>query len=148
MGQDIRIRLVDRHSGHWGHINFDDFRFHDQKPNFPERPKHHPLPPPDQYKYAGLPPQQAAQVMTVPPGFSVTLFAGEPDVHQPIAFCLDHRGRLWVIEAYTYPQRQPEKGPLIPVQPGKPACSGTRSLSSRIRMEMANTTSGQFSWKG
>ena len=52
--------------------------------------------------------------MTVPPGFSVSLFAGEPDVHQPIAFCFDHRGRLWVVEAYTYPRRHPEKGPVLP----------------------------------
>ena len=48
--------------------------------------------------------------MTVPEGFKVTLFAGEPDVHQPIALCLDDRGRLWVAEAYSYPDApQPEK---------------------------------------
>src|SRR5260370_41082461 len=46
--------------------------------------------------------------MTVLEGFTVSLFAGEPDVAQPIAFCLDDRGRLWVAEAYSYPQRQPE----------------------------------------
>jgi len=120
LGQDIRIRLVDRHSGHWGHINFDDFRFHDRKPNFPERPQHHPLPPPDVYKYAGLKPEEAAKVMTVPPGFQVTVFAAEPDVHQPIACCLDHRGRLWVIEAYTYPRRHPHPGPVIPREAGQP----------------------------
>jgi len=57
---------------------------------------------------AGLPPQEAAEHMTVPPGFRVRLAAGEPQVHQPIAFTLDHRGRLWVAEAYTYPQRAPE----------------------------------------
>ena len=27
-GKEIFIRLVDRHAGHWGHVNFDDFRFH------------------------------------------------------------------------------------------------------------------------
>jgi hypothetical protein len=27
-GEEIFIRLVDRDSGGWGHINFDDFRFH------------------------------------------------------------------------------------------------------------------------
>ena len=36
------------------------------------------------------------------------LFAGEPDVKQPIAIALDDRGRLWVAEAYTYPRRAPE----------------------------------------
>ena len=46
--------------------------------------------------------------MSLPPGFKATLFAGEPDVHQPIAFATDDRGRLWVAEAYTYPIRAPE----------------------------------------
>jgi putative membrane-bound dehydrogenase-like protein len=63
----------------------------------------------DGYKYAGLPPAKAAAVMTVPEGFEVQLFAGEPDVRQPIAFCLDDRGRLWVAEAYSYPIRRSEK---------------------------------------
>ncbi|HMO36251.1 MAG TPA: hypothetical protein PKA06_09420, partial [Gemmatales bacterium] len=63
---------------------------------------------PDAYQYAGLPPEKSAEVMTVPEGFSVTLFAGEPDVRQPIAICQDDRGRLWVAEAYGYPRRQPE----------------------------------------
>ncbi|MCS7023050.1 MAG: DUF1080 domain-containing protein [Gemmataceae bacterium] len=114
LGKEICIRLVDRHSGHWGHVNFDDFRFHVRRPNFPERPKKEPLPPPDVYKYAGLKAEEAARVMTVPPGFSITVFAAEPEVHQPVACCLDHRGRLWVIEAYTYPQRHPHPEPVIP----------------------------------
>ncbi len=112
--QQIFVRIVDKHNGHWGHLNFDDFRFHAQKPNFPERPKVEAPPPVDTYKFAGLSPQQAAKAMTVPPGFDVTLFAGEPDVHQPIAFTIDHRGRLWVVEAYTYPKRNPHPGPVIP----------------------------------
>jgi putative membrane-bound dehydrogenase-like protein len=99
--QEMCIRLVDKHSGHWGHINFDDFRFHDKKPNVPR-----PGGVRDEYKYAGLPPEKAAQVMTVPEGFEVTLFAGEPDVMQPIAMCLDDRGRVWVAEAYSYPIRR------------------------------------------
>jgi putative membrane-bound dehydrogenase-like protein len=107
LGKKIFIRLVDRHTGHWGHINFDDFRFHSEKPNFP--PRRALLPPPDTYKYAGLPPKKAAEVMTVPEGFRVTLFAGEPDVHQPVAFCLDDRGRVWVAEAYAYPIRRKDK---------------------------------------
>ena len=41
--------------------------------------------------------------MQVPHGFKVTLFAGEPDVQQPIGFCIDDRSRLWVAEAYNYP---------------------------------------------
>lgn len=112
--KDIFVRVVDKHTGHWGHVNFDDFRFHTAKPNFPARPKAEPPPPADSYKHAGLSPNEAAKAMTVPPGFSVSLFAGEPDVHQPIAMALDHRGRLWVVEAYTYPVRNPHPGPVIP----------------------------------
>ena len=111
--KEIFIRVVDKHTGHWGHVNFDDFRFHEKKPSFPERPKAEPPPPVDTYKHAGLKPADAAKAMTLPPGFTATVFAGEPDVHQPIAFCIDHRGRLWVVEAYTYPRRHPEKGPVI-----------------------------------
>ena len=55
----------------------------------------------------GLSPEGAAKAMSLPPGFRVQLAAGEPMVHQPIAMCFDHRGRLWVAEAHTYPLRAP-----------------------------------------
>ena len=35
-------------------------------------------------------------------------------MHQPIAFCIDDRGRLWVAEAYAYPRRLPFAGPVLP----------------------------------
>ena len=50
----------------------------------------------------------AAAHMSVPEGFHVQLAAGEPQVHQPVAMAFDHKGRLWVAEAYTYPKRAPE----------------------------------------
>ncbi|HEX4589018.1 MAG TPA: PVC-type heme-binding CxxCH protein, partial [Gemmataceae bacterium] len=118
MGKQILIRLVDKQTGHWGHVNFDDFRFHAADPKLPPRPAPREQlvaqSPPDEYKYAGLPPDKAAAAMTVPEGFTVSLFAGEPDVKQPIAFCLDDRGRLWVAEAYCYPTRKPYPGILLP----------------------------------
>ena len=43
--------------------------------------------------------------MTFPDGFSVDLLASEPGLVQPIAFCWDERGRLWVVEGNTYPAR-------------------------------------------
>lgn len=52
---------------------------------------------------APLPPLEAARTMVVPQGFNVTLFAGEPDVRQPIGLSFDDRGRLWVVEAMQYP---------------------------------------------
>ena len=112
-GKEIQVRVVDRHTGHWGHVNFDDFRFHAKKPSFPDRPTKEPPPKADEYKFAGLPPEKAAAAMTVPEGFTVSLFAGEPDVHQPVAMCLDDRGRLWVVEAFTYPRRNPHPGPVL-----------------------------------
>src|SRR5436190_24190092 len=45
----------------------------------------------------------------LPDGFQATLFAGEPDVVQPIAFTFDDRGRLWVVENYSYPGWKEEK---------------------------------------
>ncbi len=51
-----------------------------------------------------LAPFEAARTMQVPAGFNVTLFAGEPDVQQPIGMCTDDRGRLWVAENYSYPK--------------------------------------------
>ena len=61
---------------------------------------------------APLPPAEAAKKMTLPPGFQATLFAGEPDVVQPIAFATDDRGRLWVVEGLAYPKwhKQGETG--------------------------------------
>lgn len=64
---------------------------------------------------APLPPEEAAATMQVPEGFNVTLFAGEPDVRQPIGFAIDDRGRLWVAEAYQYPDHndQPAKDRIL-----------------------------------
>lgn len=95
LGKTIRIRLVDEATGDWGHLNFDDFQFHDQpvRGNLPTRKQ-------------GLSPAEAARAMVVPEGFHVDLIAGEPDLHQPVALWVDDRGRLWVAEAYSYPQRR------------------------------------------
>ena len=54
-------------------------------------------------------PLEAAKTMQVPKGFNVTLFAGEPDIKQPIGFCIDDRGRLWVAEANNYPDKKAGK---------------------------------------
>jgi len=121
-GKEIFIKVVDEHQGHWGHINFDDFKFYASKPDFgtqntaARKPvgagapiaSAKPLAPVDDVKFAGLSPEDAAKEMTLPKGFKSFLFAGEPDVKQPIAFCLDDRARLWVVEGYDYPRKKPE----------------------------------------
>ncbi|HVX60875.1 MAG TPA: PVC-type heme-binding CxxCH protein, partial [Pirellulales bacterium] len=105
-GKKVFVRLVDGYSGGWGHINFDDFRFHKTRPKFPQRNAPAAV---DVFQHAGLGPEEAAAKMTVPEGFQVTLFAGEPDVQQPIAQAIDDRGRLWVAEAYSYPFHVPQE---------------------------------------
>lgn len=55
-----------------------------------------------------LSPAEALKTIRVPEGFKVTLFAGDPDVAQPIAFCFDDRGRLWVAECYSYRRWDPQ----------------------------------------
>ena len=59
---------------------------------------------PDQ-KTPRLSPKEAADQFKVPEGFHVTLFAGEPDIRNPIGMTWDSRGRLWVAENYTYAER-------------------------------------------
>ena len=50
--------------------------------------------------------EQAVAKMTPAPGFEVTLAAAEPMITQPIAFCWDDRGRLWVAENRDYESRR------------------------------------------
>jgi len=52
---------------------------------------------------AAVPASQAASRLKLPEGFTVSLFAAEPDVVQPIAMTIDPKGRLWVVENYSYP---------------------------------------------
>ncbi|MGE5190920.1 MAG: PVC-type heme-binding CxxCH protein [Deltaproteobacteria bacterium] len=56
---------------------------------------------------APWPAEKAAKGMQVPAGFTVTLVAAEPDVVQPISYCFDDRGRLFVAEALNYADWQP-----------------------------------------
>lgn len=107
-GRRIRIRLVDRHGGHWGHVNFDDFRFHAERPAAAPNLGFAAPEPLVDVPHAGLAPEEAARAMTVPAGFVVELVAGEPDLHQPIAMAIDSRGRVWVAEAFSYPTKRPE----------------------------------------
>jgi putative membrane-bound dehydrogenase-like protein len=118
VGQQIFVRLVDAETGAptavylkespWAHISFDNFRFHESRPQFLNEvvaSEVVTMPPMDPVKHAGLSAADAVRAMTVPKGFSVKLAAAEPDVVRPIGFAIDDRGRLWVAEAHTYPTR-------------------------------------------
>lgn len=84
-------------------------------------------------------PEEARARMTVPKGYEVRCFAHEPMVQNPVAMTWDHRGRLWVVEAYEYPTGSPHPAPFggeakddqyhpVPVQ-----CLPTRSEESGAR---------------
>ena len=107
-GREIFIRIVDEETVGWGHVNFDDFVFHAEEPKFAATVAPVVAMTADDVKYAGLAPEAAAKAAIVPAGFELKLFAGEPDVVNPIAFAIDDRGRLWVAEGLTYPIRAKE----------------------------------------
>jgi len=127
-GKKIFIRLVDEATVGWGHVNFDDFVFHDKAPATTPLPsaakvdasdravrqKESPVLwhlQPNPAKLTAVPNAEAQKVvagMMLTHGFQAELIAAEPEIRQPIAFAMDDRGRLWVAEAYSYPNRQPE----------------------------------------
>lgn len=53
-----------------------------------------------------LKPAEAVKKMAIPEGFEVSIFAAEPDIAEPIAFCFDHQGRIWVAENFNYRTRR------------------------------------------
>lgn len=65
----------------------------------------------DNRKPSGQPYRSPADTVagfTVPPEFEVRLFAGEPQVVNPVAFSIDEKGRVWVLECFEYPSRTPK----------------------------------------
>jgi putative membrane-bound dehydrogenase-like protein len=52
-----------------------------------------------------LTPEQAVAAMTTVDGYSVNAWANEPMITQPMAFCWDDRGRLWIAENRDYESR-------------------------------------------
>lgn len=126
MGKRIFIRIIDQSTRGWGHVNFDDFVFHDEQPavaadapvkisaDRAKRAEESPVlwhlrpNPAKPTNVANESAQKLVAGMRVQEGFQVELIAAEPTIRQPIAFCFDERGRLWVAEAFSYPNKQPE----------------------------------------
>ena len=52
-----------------------------------------------------LQPQEAVEAMTVQPEFTANVWAAEPMMTQPMAFCWDDRGRMWIAENRDYESR-------------------------------------------
>ena len=53
-----------------------------------------------------LPLEESAKSFTLPDGFGVSVWAGEPAVQNPIGMAWDQKGRMWVAENYTYGSRK------------------------------------------
>ncbi|MCE7059986.1 PVC-type heme-binding CxxCH protein [Dyadobacter sp. CY343] len=49
--------------------------------------------------------QEAVAAMTIKDGFQVNAWASEPMMTQPMAFCWDDRGRMWIAENKDYESR-------------------------------------------
>ena len=66
--------------------------------------------PPRNMMQKPLSPAESIKHYAVPDGFSISLFAAEPDIGgKPIAMAWDERGRLWIAETFDYPnEKQPE----------------------------------------
>jgi hypothetical protein len=88
---------------------------------------------------APLPAAKAARTMLLPEGFHATVFAAEPDVVQPISFCIDARGRLWVAEALNYGAWQPTGKDRIVILEDK---GDGRGISRKVFYEGFNYVTG------
>jgi putative membrane-bound dehydrogenase-like protein len=65
----------------------------------------------DNRKPSGQPyftPDETIKRMKVAEEFEVKLFAGEPDCVNPVAFSIDEKGRVWVLECFEYPSKTPK----------------------------------------
>ena len=52
-----------------------------------------------------LTPQEAVKSMTLIDGYKANVWASEPMMTQPMAFCWDNRGRMWIAENRDYESR-------------------------------------------
>ncbi|MCC7333974.1 MAG: PmoA family protein [Pirellulaceae bacterium] len=53
-----------------------------------------------------LTPEKAVASMTLQQGFQANVYAAEPMIAQPMAFCWDAKGRMWIAENRDYETRQ------------------------------------------
>jgi putative membrane-bound dehydrogenase-like protein len=53
-----------------------------------------------------LTPQEAVDAMTLKEGYEANVWAAEPLMTQPMAFCWDDKGRLWIAENRDYESRR------------------------------------------
>ena len=78
--------------------------------------------------------------MSVPDGYEVRCFAHEPMIVNPVAMTWDHRGRLWVVEGYEYPNGSKFKGNAFGIEakddqyhPVSPVCQAKDNPLNAMR---------------
>ncbi len=92
-----------------GALNPQPFAYHEARlPNYEKRPG-------PQMEQEPLSPEESMKHIQVPVGFSLDLFAHEPNVMHPIALAWDERGRLFALITKDYPN---ERKPELAGQPG------------------------------
>ncbi len=69
--------------------------------------------------------EEQAKTFHLPPGFSIQLFASEPQINKPINLAFDARGRLWVTSNVEYPF-------AVPLDRLDPQTGRTRGSRDRI----------------
>ena len=68
----------------------------------------------DNRKASGQPylsPDETVARMKTLPEFEAKLFAGEPQLANPIAFTIDEKGRVWCVECFEYPSKAGKRTP-------------------------------------
>ena len=75
-----------------------------------------------------LPADKAVRAMLLPNGFRASVFAAEPDIVQPISFCFDATGRVFVAEALNYGTWKPTGKDRIVILENKEGDGVTRKV--------------------
>src|SRR5690606_27692342 len=62
------------------------------------------------YINGALPPVEAIQTLSLPPGFKVELVAAEPLIVDPVDMVIDEEGKFFVVELHGYPLNKSGQG--------------------------------------
>lgn len=148
-GSEIFIRLLDENTREGGYINYDDFRFHETQPAelklaADERVRENPI-----LAHLEKNPHRSTgngaftlNSMSLNPGFVAERIVAEPDLHQPIAFTFDEKGRIWAIEAHSYPEKRADGEGIDKIMIFEDQDGDGTFESRKVFMEGLNLASG------
>lgn len=89
--------------------------------------------------------ERAIQTFTAPEGFEFELFAAEPRVANPVAFCVDHDGNFYVAETYRH---QKGVGDMRAHREWLVDDLASRSVEERLIVMKRNLGAGFSDWVG